>query len=365
MSKKHIVIDARIINSTTGTYVERLLHYLQKVDANNRYTVLIPSKDKGFWKPYAKNFSIQFADFDSYSFAEQTCFKNFLDDLGADLVHFCVPHEPVMYKGRKVTTFHDLTLLRVYNSDKNYFVFKAKQLVGRFVFKKVAKDSDQIIVPTEYTKQDLINFADISPDKVHVTYEAADIGQFKKISYDVPFERFLINVGNHSDYKNCVRLAEAHQKLLKKHPDLGLVFVNAATDAVKANERLFQERGYKNIHFTNKAMKGERDYLYTKATAYVTPSLFEGFGLGALEAMGFGLPVLSSTSTCLPEVYGEGALFFDPLDVDEMAKKIDMVLSDEKLRKDLIKRGLARHKFFSWEKMATKTLTVYEMALED
>lgn len=363
MPKKHIVIDARIINSTTGTYVERLLHYLQKIDTNNRYTVLIPSKDKNFWKPYAKNFTARCADFDDYSFAEQTGFKKFLDELSADLVHFCMPQQPVLYTGKKVTTFHDLTLLRVYNSDKNYFIFKAKQLVGRFVFKKVARDSDRVIVPTEYTKQDLIKFANISPDKVHVTYEAADIGQFEKIPYDVPFKRFLINVGNHSDYKNCVRLAEAHQKLLEKHPDLGLVFVNAATDAVKANEKLFNERGYKNIHFTNKAMKGERDYLYTKATAYVTPSLFEGFGLGALEAMGFGLPVLASTATCLPEVYADGALYFDPLNVDDMAEKIDTVLSDEKLRQDLIQRGLARHKGFSWETMAKQTLAVYENAL--
>lgn len=362
---KHIVIDARIVNSTTGTYVERLLYYLQKVDSVNRYTVLIPSKDSNFWKPYAKNFSVQFADFDDYSVAEQTSFKTFLDTLGADLVHFCMPQQPVLYRGKKVTTFHDLTLLRVYNSDKNFFVYKFKQLVGRYVFKKVAHDSAEIIVPTEYTKQDLVSFAGISPHKIHVTYEAADIGQFKKIRYDVPYKKFIINVGNHSDYKNCVRLAEAHQKLLQKYPDLGLVFVNGSTDAVKANEALFNERGYKNIHFTHKAMKGERDYLYTKATVYVTPSLFEGFGLGALEAMGFGLPVLSSTATCLPEVYADGALYFDPLNVDEMVEQIDTVLSDDKLRSSLIKRGLARHKTFSWEKMARETHAVYKKALEN
>ncbi|HRF28058.1 MAG TPA: glycosyltransferase family 1 protein [Candidatus Saccharibacteria bacterium] len=365
MAAKHIVIDARIINSTTGTYVERLLHYLQKLDTTNRYTVLIPSADKDFWQPTAKNFTVLFADYDDYSFEEQLGFKTFLDELKADLVHFCVPQQPVRYKGKKVTTIHDLTLLRVYNSDKNYFIFKAKQLVGRYVFWKVARDSVAIITPTEYTKQDLLNFAKIPSSKVHVTYEAADIGQFKPISYEVPFKRFLINVGRHSDYKNCVRLAEAHQKLLEKHPDLGLVFVNGPDDSVLANKELFEKRGYKNIHFTLKNMKGERDYLYGKALAYVTPSLNEGFGLGALEAMGFGLPVVSSTATCLPEVYADGALYFDPLDVDDMAEKIEQVVSNEKLRKDLIKKGLARHKTFSWEKMAKETLEVYQKALKD
>lgn len=359
----HIVIDARMINSTTGTYVERLLTYLQKIDSEHRYTILVPSEDKDYWKPTSKNFSVHPADFDDYSFEEQFGFKKFLDSLNADLVHFCMPQQPIWYKGRKVTTIHDLTLLRVYNSDKNYLIFKAKQLVGRYVFKKVARDSQYIITPTNYTKNDLVEYAKIPANKVVVTYEAADIGQFEKIPYEVPFERFLINVGQQSDYKNVVRLAEAHQKLLEKHPDLGLVFVNAATDAVKANEELFRKRGYKNIHFTNKAMKGERDYLYTKATAYVTPSLFEGFGLGALEAMGFGLPVISSNATCLPEVYDDGALYFDPLNVDDMTEKIDMVLSDETLRKNLIARGIARHSSFSWEKMATETLEVYNRAL--
>ena len=359
----HIVIDARVINTTTGTYVERLLHYLQRIDTDNTYTVLIPTKDKDYWQPTAKNFSVECVDIADYSFAEQLAFKKILDRLNADLVHFCMPQQPVRYKGKKVTTFHDLTLLRVYNSDKNYLAFKAKQLVGRYVFKRVARDSTEIIVPTEYTKNDLVSFAHIPPEKVHVTYEAADIGQYELIPYEVPFKRFLINVGRHSDYKNCVRLAEAHQKLLDKHPDLGLVFVNGPDESVLANKNLFDERGYKNIHFTLKAMKGERDYLYSKATAYVTPSLFEGFGLGALEAMGFGLPVLSSTSTCLPEVYDNGALFFDPLSVDDIAEKIDMVLSDDKLRNDLKKRGLKRHAFFSWEKMAHETCAIYKKVL--
>ncbi|HTK39291.1 MAG TPA: glycosyltransferase family 1 protein [Patescibacteria group bacterium] len=362
---KHIVIDARMINTTTGTYVERLLHYLQQVDTVNRYTVLVPSKDEDFWKPSAKNFSVMIADFDEYSFEEQFGFKRFLESLKPDLVHFCMPQQPIWYRGRKVTTVHDLTLLRVYNSDKNFLMFKTKQLIGRYVFKKAARDSAAVITPTECTKQDLVSYAGIPAEKVYVTYEAADIGQFKKIRYDVPYDRFLINVGRHSDYKNVVRLAEAHQKLLAKHPDLGLVFVNGPDDSVLANKALFESRGYKNIHFTLKAMKGERDYLYTKATAYVTPSLFEGFGLGALEAMGFGLPVLSSTATCLPEVYADGALYFDPLSVDDMADKIDQVLSGDALRRDLIARGKARHSSFSWEKMAKETHEVYLRALVD
>ena len=361
----HIVIDARIINSSTGTYVERLLHYLQKIDKINNYTILIPTADQTFWQPTNQKWSVKFCDIANYSLSEQTKMKRFLEDLKPDLVHFCMPQQPLFYRGKKVTTFHDLTLLRVYNSDKNYLIFKTKQLIGRFLFKRFVRDNQAIITPTQYTKNDLVQFAKINPDKVFVTYESADIGIYKLEKYQLPFEKFILNIGRHSDYKNNVRLAEAHQRLIKKYPNLGLIFVNKLDEATKNNQKIFRERGYKNIHFTGAISKGARDYIYKKATVYATPSLFEGFGLTGLEAMGFGVPVVSSNATCLPEVYGDAALFCNPTSVEDIAAKIEQILSSEKLRRDLIKRGLARHQTFSWGKMARETLAVYQKVLND
>ncbi len=359
----HIVIDARNIATSTGTYTERLLHYLQELDHDNHYTVLIRSHDQEFWQPRADNFQVEFADFQPYSVAEQTGLKRLLGRLGPDLVHFTMPQQPIAWRGRTVTTIHDLTLLKVYNPHKNWAVYKTKQLVGRYVFWKIAHSSDAIIVPTEYTKHGLLEFARISPDKVHVTYEAADVGQFTPEPYEVPFERFIINVGRHSEYKNIVRLAEAHQKLLANYPDLGLVLVNPADTATRGNETLFKKRSYRNIHFTHRISKNQRDFLYQNATVYAVPSLHEGFGLGGLEAMGFGLPVLSSNASCLPEVYGKGALYFDPLDVSDIAAKIDEILSNDKARRALIVCGKKRHAQFSWHKMAAETLQVYHEVL--
>src|SRR5690606_7633188 len=128
---------ARIINSSTGTYVERLLHYLQDIDKDNNYTILVRRKDRKYWKPRNSNFCVVIAEFDNYSFGEQLGFKKLLDSLHADLVHFCMPQQPVLYSGKKITTIHDLTLMKTYNSDKNWFVYKMKQSIGRFVFKSV------------------------------------------------------------------------------------------------------------------------------------------------------------------------------------------------------------------------------------
>ncbi len=359
----HILIDARIINSSTGTYVERLLHYLQEVDHTNRYTVLVPTKDKDYWQPTGANFSVQTVPFANYSLAEQFGFRRYLRSLSPDLVHFCMPQQPIFYSGAHVTTFHDLTLLQTYNSDKNWLVFHLKQLVGRFVFRRVAKTSQQIITPSSYTKQELINFTGIPADKVTVTYEAAEHTATQLISYPHPFTQYLLYVGQQSDYKNIKRLAAAHQRLIKKYPELGLILVGKITANVRSNQAYFTKKGYRNILFTDYLPDGQRDWLYTHAAAYVFPSLMEGFGLPGLEAMGYGTPVISSNATCLPEIYGDAAHYFNPTNITDIARVIDEVLSNDILRAELITSGYAQVKKYSWRRMAEQTHDVYTMAL--
>jgi len=363
MSK--IVIDARIINSTTGRYVERLLHYLEQIDKSNKYTVLVPTADKDYWAPTNPNFTIELCDVKNYSIGEQTKLKKILDNLNADLVHFCMPQQPLLYRGKTVTTFHDMTLVKTYNTDKNWLIYHIKQIIGKWVFKIAARKSTQIITPTNFTKTELIEFADISGDKITVTYEAADIKPDGAKPMKLPFKKFILYVGKQTSYKNVIRLGEAHHKLLKKYPDLGLVLANTKDKAVLMNEAYFIKKGFKNIYYPGRVYNQDLAWLYPNCICYVFPSLMEGFGLPGMEAMGLGGPVVSSNATCLPEVYGDAALYFNPLDVDDMADKIDQVISNDKLRSDLIKRGHKQFAKYSWEKMANETHAIYMKALKD
>jgi glycosyltransferase involved in cell wall biosynthesis len=359
----HIAIDARIINSSTGRYVERLVTYLQDVDRENQYSILVRKKDKDFWRPKNDNFSVVVADFDQYSFAEQTGYLRFLNELQADLVHFCMPQQPVLYKGHSVTTMHDLTLLKTYNSDKNWLVFHAKQLVGRYVFKRIAKTNEYIITISKFTKKEYQELTHIPDNKIPVIYEAADVFVDNLKPYKHSFDTYIMYVGQQSDYKNIRRLGDAHQKLLEHHPNLGLILVGRKDAAAERNEKYFQEMGYKNILFTGFVSDEERDWLYTNTAAYIFPSLMEGFGLPGLEAMGYGAPVVSSNQTCLPEVYGDAAHYFNPYDVADITRAINDVLSDDKLRKNLIRRGHEQLKKYSWKAMAKETHAVYMKAL--
>jgi glycosyltransferase involved in cell wall biosynthesis len=360
----HIAIDARIINSTTGRYVERLLTYLQDVDQNNVYTVLVRAKDENYWKPTNKNFIVTVADYSDYSFAEQLGFSALLNKLKPDLVHFCMPQQPISYKGKKVTTFHDFTLVKTYNSDKNWLVFHAKQFVGKYVFKKVAKDSNHIITPTKFTKKELLDFTDVKDEDVTVIYESADVANGASKPYKLPYKKYLLYVGQQSDYKNIKRLGDAHQKLLKTYPDLGLVLVGKKNTSALANEACFNKQNYKNIFFTDFVEDNQLNWLYSHASAYVFPSLMEGFGLPGLEAMGHGTPVISSNATCLPEVYGKAAHYFDPNSTDDIARAITEVLGNEKLRQKLSVDGYEQIKKYSWKKMAEQTFKIYEKVLK-
>lgn len=362
----HIVIDARIINSSTGTYVERLLTYLEKIDQNNQYTVLVRKADQNYWKPTNNNFIIKIADFANYSFSEQTKFKSLLEQLRPDLVHFCMPQQPILYHGKSVTTIHDLTLLKTYNSDKNWLIYHLKQLIGRFVFLSAAKKNKYIITPSQYTKDELIKFSKIDGSKVSVIYESAEPARIDATTpYKQPFSAYILYVGQQSDYKNIPRLAEAHQILLNKYPDLGLILVGRINKAAQKNKDYFNSKDYKNILFTDFISNEQRNWLYQNAKAYIFPSLMEGFGLPGLEAMAYGLPVISSNLTCLPEIYGDAAIYFDAYSPKDMADKIDSLLSDKSLQQQMVTKGFARLSQYSWLKMAQETLAVYNKALKD
>jgi glycosyltransferase involved in cell wall biosynthesis len=361
----HIAIDARIINSTTGRYVERLITHLQDIDTKNKYSILVRAKDENFWKPHNPNFTVRIADFDNYSFAEQLGFNTFLKKLNADLVHFCMPQQPLGYKGKKITTFHDLTLLKTYNTDKNWLVYHVKQKIGKYVFKKVLETSNEIITISKFSQKELGEFVPESIKKTILIYDASDVSDVAPKKYPLSYKNYILYVGQQSDYKNIKRLGDAHQILLAKYPDLGLVLVGKKNASALTNEKYFEDRKYKNIHYTDFVEDPQLSWLYTHASAYVFPSLMEGFGLPGLEAMGYGTPVVSSNATCLPEVYGPAAHYFNPLDTSDMAEAINQVLSDDTIRTRLSKAGYKQIKKYSWKKMAKETHAVYMRVLND
>jgi len=360
-----IAIDAREINTSTGRYVERLLHYLQKIDTKNDYAVLLKPGDIDTWQPTANNFTKIECPYKEFTFAEQIGYKRLLKKLRPDLVHFTMVQQPILYRGKKVTTMHDLTTLRYTNPAKHKLVFWIKQRVYAFVNWYVPRTNRFIITPTEFVKKDVLNFAGIKPNKVVVTPEAADeiLEPIEPIK-ELQSKPFIFYVGRPQPHKNLSRLLEAFAIVKKSQPELLLVLAGRKDSVydsfINEAKRLAIDD---SVIFTGYVSEGQLKWLYRGCKAYVFPSLSEGFGLPGLEAMLHRAPVVSSDATCLPEVYDNAAWYFNPLDVHDIARSINEVLVNNELRNTLVRRGRERAKSFSWQRMAEQTLDVYNNAL--
>jgi glycosyltransferase involved in cell wall biosynthesis len=363
---KKIVIDARESGTSTGRYIDKLIEYLH--DLNPHFEIILltkPHKVESL-KKIAPKFQVLESPYKEFTFSEQIGFLRQLNKVKADLVHFGKTEQPVLYRGKTVTTIHDLTTARFRNPSKNWLVFTFKLLVYRWVVKEVAFKSRAVIVPSEYVKKDLQAYAKISLDKISVTYEATDkITDAQEAIESLTNKQFIMYVGRPQPHKNLNRLVQAFAELKMNHPDLRLVFVGKSDVLYKNLELYVKKQKVSNVIFTGYVSEGRLRWLYEHAAAYVFPSLSEGFGLPPLEAMIHGAPIVSSNATCLPEIYGDAAHYFDPTDVDDMARKIDEVLSNPKLREELVEKGKIQVKKYSWKRMTEQTLDVYKKVLEE
>jgi len=360
-----IVIDARESGTSTGRYVDKLVEYLHKLRPEFEVVILAKSPRLAFFKKIAPDFKAVKSDLKEFTFAEQLGLLRQIKGLQPDLVHFTMTQQPIRYSGRKITTIHDLTTVRFDNPSKNRAVFKLKQQVYKRVIVSVAKNSAALITPSKYIKHDVAQYANINPGKIAVTYEAAD--KITAPAQQVPRlggKRFIMYVGRATPHKNLRRLIGAFEILRKSNPDLMLVLAGKFDSNYHRLEALASHKRMADaVVFPGHVSEGELRWLYQNTEAYIFPSLSEGFGLPGLEAMIHGAPVVSSNATCLPEIYGDAAHYFDPNITYDIAQKISNVLSDRALRNQLIKKGQIQAAKYSWQIMAKQTLEIYKKLL--
>ena len=365
---KHIVIDNRIRRASTGRYSDRLVEHLQVIDHDNQYTVLLQPDDP--WQPTAPNFKVAYSPYAQFSLnpLEQIGFARQLYKLRADLVHFPMNSQPLLYFKPVVTSTLDLTMLRFTRPGKTPLpIFWIKMLAYRFLFWYSNKKSKAVITISNYVKDDLAEHYPSARAKTFNTYCASEPplpGQAQPPAGINP--PFLLYVGSPFPHKNLPKLVEAFELLAPNYSDLRLVLVGKKEQYYERLEKFVSSTSVAGrVTITGFLPDESLKWLYQNAEAYVFPSLSEGFGLPGLEAMVHGCPVISSNATCLPEIYGDSAHYFDPEDIDDMALKISEVLDNPGLRSDLIKKGSQQVKKYSWRRMAEQTLEVYKQVLGD
>lgn len=237
-------------------------------------------------------------------------------------------------KAKKVTTYHDVIplLFPKWSHPKIVEVHKKRLQI-------VEREIDMVIAVSENTKQDLLKVSSIPAEKIVVIYEGPsckfdgvtkeEIEAFR-MKYNLP-EKFVLAMGGIGERKNLNKIKAAAK-------DFDLVISGETIPWIPQEELPF---------------------LYKAASVLLYPSLYEGFGLPVLDAMLAGTPVITSNISSLPEIGGDAVLYVDPENGEDIKEKLEELMSDEKLRKDLIAKGLKQASKFSWEKCAEKTAQVY------
>lgn len=259
-----------------------------------------------------------------------------------------------------VVTIHDL----------GYKHFPDKHPLGERLYlnwstRHSARSARRIIVHSNATAHDLISLENVPDEKIKVIYPGVDpsLGpatgeEIARVTekYQITHP-YILHIGRMEPRKNLSRLLEAYSIVRAQIPNCSLVFAGRYNEKYhtfkKVMERLDNQA---NVHLTGYIPDEDKAALYSGASVYIFPSLYEGFGFPALEAMACGVPVICSNTSSLPELVADAALTIAPTDTAGMAKAIIKVLTDDGYAKDLVKKGMKRVSQFSWENCSRETL---------
>jgi glycosyltransferase involved in cell wall biosynthesis len=345
-------------------YARRLLPALQKAEPDLEMTLFLggpAARDD-----WGEGMNVIPLRFDPRSrarrvLAEQTLLPGALRQAQPELLHNLFNTAPAVRAVPQVTTIHDVVHRR--HPDSGVMALGVKALVPL-----AARRSARILTVSEASKTDIVRFLGVPADRVDVAPNGPGMREDVtgppppeiRRRFEIGDEPLVLTVAPNRPHKNIPRLVEA----LAQIPDAVLVIpgyetgddeLEALADRVGVSGRL-RRPGWVD--------EATLDGLYRAADCFVFPSLAEGFGLPVLEAMLRGAPVACSNATSLPEVAGDAALLFDPLDVDAIAVSVQRILEDSELADRLRAAGRERARRFSWEEAARRTLACYRKALE-
>ncbi len=364
-----IGIDARMYHEGLGIgrYIVELIAKLEDIDHENEYIIFLRKKNWERYTPRSKNFTKVLADIPWYSVREQLVLPYILYQRQLDVMHF--PHfsVPFLYQRPFVVTIHDLIMLnmpassRLAATTRTTLWYWIKFTAYRILLNSITRRACCIITVSETSKKDIMKSLKVPEDRVCVVYNGITASNMYSRPKDVVQPYFLC-VGNAYPHKNLTTLLHAWKRLSNASFPYYLFFCGQE-DYFTANIRkdiLSEELGSSAFHLGS-VSDSELAWLYENAVALVAPSLFEGFGLPAVEAISHSLGVIASDIPIFREILGETALYFDPTSPSAIAHALETFISQKDAwihtvnsTKDVICQK------FDWKKTAIKTLQIYK-----
>jgi len=362
-----IAIDARMIEfSGIGTYLRNLLEELAGIESEFQFEVGCPRSELISRLPATK-FHWTRTKACIYGVKEQWEILRLAR--GADLLHCPHYNVPYFYGGRLVVTIHDLSHLMF----PQFLPHRPAWLYARVMLGAAAKKARNIITDSEFSKQSIQERLGVPEQKIRVIHPGlspwlipgpnpVDLASLRRMGVTLPYALF---VGLLKPHKNVGRLIGAFARLpAERRKGTQLVIAGKKDADYPALQRLARELAVdQQVIFTGHVSRDDLVALYAGAALFALPSLNEGFGLPALEAMAYGVPVVASNCSSLPEVVGEAGLLVDPRDEDAIAGALERLWADQALRRRLGEFGRERAGRFSARKAAQQHLAVYREVL--
>lgn len=349
------------------TYIQNLLLALKDVDRENEYILYVLDRTFPFYENFKsdENFHLKQLRVKTpilripFFLARET-FKDSLD------IFHVQWHAPFFYKGKLVATIHDLGFLHIPETFSRFDVWRARVFI-----RMTANKAKRIITGSKYSQNDIVKNYKINRNKIAVipygipARFSPDLDRTKTQrildKYKVQ-EPYILSVGRLNPRKNLTTLVKVFSRLKAKESIPHKIVIVGKED-FKTKEILQDIKAVdclQDVVFTGFVDDPDLPYLYSGASVFVYPSLFEGVGLPVFEAMSCGTPVVTSKTTSLEEIVEDAGLLVDPLNEEELAEAIFRLIQDENLRKDYVERGLSKVKPFTWEEHAKRTLEIYE-----
>jgi glycosyltransferase involved in cell wall biosynthesis len=234
--------------------------------------------------------------------------------------------------------------------------------------KRAVKKATEIIVPSETTKKDIIEYYKVNEKKIKVIYHGIASSQQPAASSQQPANKYILFVGTIQPRKNIKGLIDAFEKL---HEDKTNIYESSANNNIKLvivggkgwlSEKIFEKakksKFSSDIIFTGQVSPDKLLEIYQNTDVFVLPSFYEGFGLPILEAMANGVPVIAGNNSSMLEIVGDAGILINPYKPNEITDAIVKIIQDKNFKEKLIEKGLKQAKKFSWQKCAEETMKV-------
>ena len=349
----HISFDARMLHASgIGVYLQNLIPALSET-----FRLTLIGNKEGL-KHY--NAEVIHTDTPIYSFQEIINFPRLVPDCDVFWSpHYNVPLLPIKARKRLVT-IHD-----VYHLAHFHTLSLKQKLYAKVMMQAAVKKSDQIITVSAFSRDEIVKYTGLSPDKISIIHNGVDHNLFSPVSdsdlkqavcqkYELP-DKFLLFVGNVKPHKNLLTLINAFDQIRDKLPDHTLLIVGKKEGFITGDGSLYDRIRQSptledRISFTGFVDSEDLPVIYSLADLFVFPSLYEGFGLPPLEAMACGCPALVSDRASIPEACGNAATYVNPENSTALAKAMLDLLNMSMVEKEkMVKTGMARASDFTWE----------------